>query len=127
MVAVAATTALGVGSVGVLAAACCFQCSSTAATATPIDAEDQGPAGPELPPELRETNSRLKSVLAALDPAVAVEPGLSDCHSAPSEDGRDDKQLRMALSRVSALEAELELTQVKEQFHTPQALLTPFG
>lgn len=110
MAIVAATTALGIGSVGVLSAACCAHCSATHPSAE-ADAEAKDLVAPELPLELRETNSRLKSVLATLDPAVAIEPGLgSGLHS---EDGQEDRHpLRMALSRVSTLEAELEQTQV---------------
>ena len=117
MAAAAATTALGVGSVGVLAAACCIHCSATAPAA---ESEAQDLAAPELPLELGETSSRLKSVLAALDPAVAIEPRLADAGGLHSEDGREDKQLRMALARVQALEAELEQTQVGSK--TPHAV-----
>ena len=55
--------------VGVLAAACCIHCSA-ASPAVDADAEPEDHVAPELPPELCETNSRLKSVLAALDPAA---------------------------------------------------------
>jgi hypothetical protein len=60
--------------------------------------------------ELRDTNSRVKSVLVALYPAAATEPGLGG--GLQSEDGQEDKQLRTALARVGTLEVELEQTQV---------------
>ena len=112
MAAVAATTAFGVGSVGVLAAACCIHCSA-ASPAVDADAEPEDHVAPELPPELCETNSRLKSVLAALDPAAAIEPRVSAGSTPGPKDGQEDKPLRMALTRVSTLEAELAQTQVR--------------
>lgn len=112
MAAVAATTAFGVGSVGVLAAACCINCSAPS-PAVDADAEPDDLVTPELPPELCETNSRLKSVLAALDPAAGIEPCVSTGSTEGPEDAREDKQLRMALTRVSILEAELAQTQVR--------------
>jgi hypothetical protein len=116
----AATAAFGVGSVGVLAAACCIHCSATnPGMETDADTKD---LVPNLPLELREANGRLKSVLAALDPAAAVEPGVSG--GLHSEDGPEDKQLRMALARVGKLEAELEQTQVSNTPHA--ACASPF-
>lgn len=111
MASVAAATAFGVGSVGVLTTACCIQCSATRPDADSAE-EAQDLLTPRLPLELREASSRLKSVLATLDPAAAIERGMSDSGGPSSEDEVGDKQLRTALARVGALEAELEQTQV---------------
>ena len=60
---------LGVGSIGMLAVACCIRCCATGGGPETPDPEADMPAPPGLPPKLLQTKSRLKSVLAALDRA----------------------------------------------------------